>query len=138
MGMRNPEDWLPEYELSEQACIRASVTMAQFCVLAWADPDVALAKKAEVTGCFVTAAKLSTRGDNIEQTMQVDLGIAGLDDETAAEWAAQLGSASMREWVASGMFIDKNRPDYGLYKNRRHTEEPTLIKKIIKLSNRSR
>lgn len=138
MGVRDSADWLPEYNLSQLECIKASRTMAEFCVLAANDPEVSQERTVEILGSFACVCALSVQGKHLSSAMRVDLEDAGLGNETAVAWADSLSDDSIKSWAASGAFIRRNRPTFGLYKKAGATQvDPSiLVKKINKLVRR--
>lgn len=128
---------MPEHGLSQMDCIKAAVTMAEFCVLASSDKDISYSDFDQMLGCFVVAAELSCREDQLKAVIESDLRIAGLDKSSAADCAEMLTEIGYLERVSAREFIHTNEPSFGLRKGRvTDINEAKFVKKIKKLGNR--
>jgi hypothetical protein len=138
MSFRDPEDWMPEYGLSQMDCIKASVAMAEFCILAAENPEVSPNEFKQTLGSFVFAASMSCKESQLQEAVRSDLENAGLDGSAASAMAEKLSEQTYLESVASGDFIYEDLPAYGLRKTKRFTgvNERKFVHKIIKMSGR--
>jgi hypothetical protein len=128
--------WLPNEGLSEMQCIQASVAMARFCILICSDPEKSIAEQDEAKAIFAHVADLSSRPEQLEEVMAIDLHIAGMDEETAREWAHELSAQEYMEEIAS--MLVTHDPKKGLIRRKRFTayfEDAKLVKYLIKVGN---
>lgn len=135
---RSPETWLPTDGLSRMECIQASATMARFCILINADPEKSEAERNEAKAIFAWTADLSCKDTSeLENVINADLTNAGLNEETAREWAGELSAPEYLEEVASCTFLVTHKPKFGLIKRpkAKYFDNHKLVRSLVKLGS---
>lgn len=131
-----PEKWLPHDGLSQVDCIRAAMTMAEFCVLESQTPTKTSEELFELLGSFTYASWLSCETDELTFAIRDYTMRAGIEEPYASRTAIMLSDSVYLDAIVRGDFIREHNVAMGLWKREKIqvVNHPKFVRAILKMS----